>query len=94
MNHRVIYSVASGGVYVLAVLYGTRDIQSYRRFSDERNLEEPHETYRVNQRPKKKPAHLKKSVSALKEARKRLKEKGFDERTFAEAVRWARKGKK
>jgi len=37
------------------------------------------------------PLRISKSGSALETARKQFKEKGFDEDTIAEAVRWSRK---
>jgi hypothetical protein len=40
------------------------------------------------------PLRIPKAGSALAEARQRFKEKGFDEDTITEAVRWARKAAK
>lgn len=41
-----------------------------------------------------KPMRVREQASPLEEARKRFKEKGFNEGTITEAVRWARRGKK
>jgi hypothetical protein len=40
------------------------------------------------------PLRVEEGPSSLAEARKRFKEKGFDENTIAQAVRWARKNPK
>ena len=40
------------------------------------------------------PVRTQGGESALEKARRRFKEKGFDESTIAEAVKWARKHKK